>query len=339
MKMRLKLSSQTYVFVFIGKISYSLYLWHWPIFIFFFWIFPEKPLFISFLAIILSFLISFLSYRYIENPFRNKDKFPRKKILQVVILLILMILGISSVGKLKDGFPERYIFSENAVPNFGKSSPMRLKCHTEGPNYLNPRDSCVYFDENVNLSVFGDSHSVEVAYTLAENLLLISQGGLNHLTISGCPPAYDFLKIIKPIETNTYCHSWIIDSLDHILKSQSETVIINFRHNGYLKGVNIEKDFSQEDLTIIDKDSNIVRGDSAFDLYKSSFLSLIDVLRKNGKRIVLIEPFLELGLPINEIAFPKSIFSTKMPEISIEKEDYLKRSNLTFQIIKEIKKM
>ena len=46
-----------------------------------------------------------------------------------------------------------------------------------------------------------------------------------------------------------------------------------------------------------------------------------------------------MGLPINEIAFPKSIFSTKMPEISIKKEDYLKRSNLTFQIIKEIKEI
>ena len=327
-----------FVFVFIGKISYSLYLWHWPIFIFFFWIFPEKPLSISFLAIILSFLISFLSYRFIENPLRNKDKFPTKKILYLVILLTLLILGISSIGKLKDGFPERYIFSENTVPNFGKSSPMRLKCHTEGPNYLNPIESCVYFDEDVNLSVFGDSHSVEVAYTLAENLLLISQGGLNHLTISGCPPAHDFLKIIKPIATNTFCHSWIIESLDHILKSKSQTIIINFRHNGYLKGVDIEKDFSQEDLTIIDKDSNILRGDSAFNLYKSSFLSLINVLRKNGKRIVLIEPFPELDLPINEIAFPKSIFSTKMPEIYIEKEDYLKRSNLTFQIIEEIKK-
>ncbi len=57
---------------FIGKISYSMYLWHWPIFVFYAYLFPfrgkEK---LALLAAV--FVISWLSWRFIEQPFRTRS--------------------------------------------------------------------------------------------------------------------------------------------------------------------------------------------------------------------------------------------------------------------------
>jgi peptidoglycan/LPS O-acetylase OafA/YrhL len=57
----------------IGLISYSLYLWHWPVFVFFrVWNNNLQPSAHEAAAlVVLSILISILSYRFIERPFRR----------------------------------------------------------------------------------------------------------------------------------------------------------------------------------------------------------------------------------------------------------------------------
>ena len=50
------------------------------------------------------------------------------------------------------------------------SSPIRTECHTDGENYIKPSKACEYYDGTLNVAVFGDIHSVEVAYALAERL-------------------------------------------------------------------------------------------------------------------------------------------------------------------------
>ncbi|OSZ82147.1 hypothetical protein CAP35_02445 [Chitinophagaceae bacterium IBVUCB1] len=59
--------------VYTGKISYSLYMWHWPVWVFavFFSVGPVSPL-QKLLLIVFVFLLSALSYRFIEQPFRTK---------------------------------------------------------------------------------------------------------------------------------------------------------------------------------------------------------------------------------------------------------------------------
>jgi peptidoglycan/LPS O-acetylase OafA/YrhL len=75
------------LFVGIGLISYSAYLWHQPILAFArisygneitrTWIF---------LAIFATFFIAFLSWRYVEFPFRKRNFIPRKSLLVFVLL-------------------------------------------------------------------------------------------------------------------------------------------------------------------------------------------------------------------------------------------------------------
>ena len=57
----------------IGLISYSLYLWHWPIFVFLRYVKVDvtPPYFMG--ACLLSFFLAWLSYRFVEQPFRKKS--------------------------------------------------------------------------------------------------------------------------------------------------------------------------------------------------------------------------------------------------------------------------
>jgi hypothetical protein len=77
----------------IGLLSYSFYLWHQPIFVFARVYSPTDPGLIGFgLLSIVSLGIAHLSWRYIEQPFRNRKKIVRQK--------IFTIAGVSSFAAL-----------------------------------------------------------------------------------------------------------------------------------------------------------------------------------------------------------------------------------------------
>ena len=90
-----KILSNKYI-VFIGLISYSTYLWHQPIFAFTRLRLIEYSDFtLKIFLILLSFVIGFLSWRFIERPFRNKSYLSRNKIFifSFTALLIPIIIG------------------------------------------------------------------------------------------------------------------------------------------------------------------------------------------------------------------------------------------------------
>ena len=71
----------------LGLISYSLYLWHHPIFSFVKILgIDNSNLFIKFALFLLSILISFISFRYVESFFRQKS-YPIKKIINNILIL------------------------------------------------------------------------------------------------------------------------------------------------------------------------------------------------------------------------------------------------------------
>lgn len=79
----------------IGKISYSLYLWHWPIIVF--WKYYRGEILDGRDyggILLLSFIMAFLSWKYVEVPCRTNRFFTKKKILWGT-LAICSILAVS----------------------------------------------------------------------------------------------------------------------------------------------------------------------------------------------------------------------------------------------------
>ncbi|WOD12601.1 acyltransferase family protein [Pseudomonas sp. NyZ704] len=72
----------------IGALSYSLYLWHWPVLASsrYFYESYQLPSHIILAAMILTLLLSYLSYRFIELPFRTKSSGSRQLSKSVVLI-------------------------------------------------------------------------------------------------------------------------------------------------------------------------------------------------------------------------------------------------------------
>jgi peptidoglycan/LPS O-acetylase OafA/YrhL len=87
-----------------GLISYSLYLWHVPVFSFYSFFVEAGSGSLRIISIIITVLISYLSYRWIEVPFRNDKKFPKSRYGIIIIVCLILVFLIGIVGIATKGF-------------------------------------------------------------------------------------------------------------------------------------------------------------------------------------------------------------------------------------------
>lgn len=97
----------TRVFVGIGLISYSLYLWHQPVFAYLRHLgFEDHGTLLASLPFI--FLLSWLSYRFIETPVRRNRTISRRRIFTFAAIISAIFMAIGAVMVLSRGFEKRY---------------------------------------------------------------------------------------------------------------------------------------------------------------------------------------------------------------------------------------
>lgn len=101
----------TRAFVYVGLISYSLYLWHWPILSLLRHLYcGEVPDVLSRIsALVASFVLAALSFRFIETPFRTKAYLADTKKLLCGTVGVVSLVLICSLGIVVfDGIPQRF---------------------------------------------------------------------------------------------------------------------------------------------------------------------------------------------------------------------------------------
>lgn len=93
----------------IGLISYSAYLWHQPLFVFARLISLEEPsLWLMGALSIVALGLSYLSWRFVEAPFRNKQRFSRKFIFVGSFVISLAFIAIGAALVLSEGAANRF---------------------------------------------------------------------------------------------------------------------------------------------------------------------------------------------------------------------------------------
>lgn len=224
------------VLVGIGLISYSAYLWHQPLFAFSrlrTLYEPEKWVLLA--LVIVTFLLAFLSWKYIEQPFRKNEFLlfkPRRRAFSFAALFAAGIIAFGMYGQTENALGNRFDLTRYQIEylSTSNSSPRRNDCHTSGWDYLEPSLACSYFSENVRVAVFGDSHTVELAYALAT--VLEPKGiGVQQLSFSGCFPTYE------TDEFTNACAKWTQVSIKWILENDAITdVIVSYRIHAALNG-------------------------------------------------------------------------------------------------------
>ncbi|WP_338040768.1 SGNH hydrolase domain-containing protein [Marinagarivorans cellulosilyticus] len=227
-----------------------------------------------------------------ETPFRNRKKYNRRAIFSYSIVALSFFGALGLTGSYFKGYENR--FSAPTYPATTLYSPKRNGCHTSGANYLKPDKSCQYQNGNLKWAVFGDSHIVEPAYALSQQLE--SKGeSLLHLSFSGCPPVllYDGGRI--------GCTEWFRESLSHIQnKKEIENVLIGFRYTPFIYDA---EHYIRKHPELFPEGNIDPR-----EIYWKSLHEVIKRLQLSGKKVFVLFPIPELPVDIEKITTPFSIF-------------------------------
>jgi peptidoglycan/LPS O-acetylase OafA/YrhL len=182
-------------FVFLGLVSYSWYLWHWPL-LSFASIATDHPISkISGAAIgLVSLGIAWVSYRFVEQPFRKSETPTAPLLIRYAGLCIVTLLPALAFVALK-GWPQRFpeltaieqqsgILSEDTcLVGFGVAAPDLSKhCVPED----DPRDG---------VALLGDSHAGALGEALRE-MTAAANLKLYQITKSACPPLQGVTRLM-----------------------------------------------------------------------------------------------------------------------------------------------
>jgi SGNH domain (fused to AT3 domains) len=160
----------------IGLISYPLYLWRWPLFSLRSYLYApgEISWYETLLLLILCFALSYLTWRWVEQPARILPIYPSKSLLKWVIVtqLVLLVTGWSLWRS--DGLSWRLSSTANTYMNGSKDvNPLRKTCLN-----LFSLDACSFAgtkDESPAFMILGSSQAdalIPVAHLLADKYAL-----------------------------------------------------------------------------------------------------------------------------------------------------------------------
>ena len=163
------------ILVFFGVISYSLYLWHYPIFAFG-WnleLYFEK---VSKKFILLTIILSIISFYLIEKPFRNKKIISSKLLFKILTIASLSIILFIFYGINQNGLPKRF---PDLIKNSTKDNLPLVRLEKEldqtcGKNGKE-KDFC-QFKTNIKkintVFLIGDSNIGSMSFVLKDMLLM-----------------------------------------------------------------------------------------------------------------------------------------------------------------------
>ena len=204
--------------VFVGRISYSVYLWHWPVIVLMRWTVGLDTPSQQALALGLSLLLGYLSFRFVETPLRRgrADSTRRRTLLTgigasslaCVALLALTLqhdrISLSVTARSQDWSPSTPVpvdmphcqvsMSTQSLGEIDLRSLTPEHCRSASTEPLKHR-----------LWVIGDSHAA--AYQGLLHALVAQQGlQVEILQKPGCP----FLNLRRPLEEESdRCRSFI----------------------------------------------------------------------------------------------------------------------------------
>ncbi|MEB0043914.1 MULTISPECIES: acyltransferase family protein [unclassified Pseudomonas] len=220
------------VLVGVGLISYSWYLWHWPVFVFARYASVDelRPLDISGL-ILLSLVLGYLSWRFIETPFRERKWLAGRTQMLAAAGVGIVLVGLAGQAlRWTDGLPWR--LSDDAL-QYAKGRewrPEQLACLTDD-NISDDKLFCYYGASSLpsaSALVWGDSHAMALIPAMKEGA---EAHGVSLMLASsaGCLP-------VTGLEYDQVC-SRFNRRVEHALRSQSVgDVVLVARWSLYLYG-------------------------------------------------------------------------------------------------------
>jgi peptidoglycan/LPS O-acetylase OafA/YrhL len=263
-------------FTAIGQISYSLYLWHWPL-LSFAHVISDRPLSVSMGCgiAVLSLFCAWLSYRFIEQPFRKSNLSSRPLLIRYG-LVCLLATGPGLLFYFSSGLPKR-------VPQATAIEAIKI---IEGQSCLGadaPVISPICADTQDTrpaIALIGDSHAAAMAPALRE---IATRSGYKfyEMVKVSCPPLVGVTRVIDTLASERECLEYNAKVLAFLQQDQRVKVVVI---TGYWAGPEIDRlgyvtaDRLHKPTAREQSDQNLARG----------LESMVSSLHMAKKRVVLI---------------------------------------------------
>jgi len=343
----------------IGLISYSTYLWHQPLLSFARHRTINEPdqFFLLFL-VLCSLGLGYLSWRYIEQPFRNKNIMKRKLFFSLVILFSLGFIYFGAQGYINGGYPERNI--KELIYKTNKEK-VNLESRLMFTNEFNENKSSsdisfgIYkmhffgdFNAKKTIAVYGDSHAEALLSGLNEIFINKKIKGVLISIPDICEPIpYFVINEIDNIHMKSKlktCSSSFEDLLSW-LKINTSGVIISSRWTEKLYPIKdeidtqpfnneeggIELDLKRKDYLVLNQTNHFVSGKNFKINAITKFIGAFDKL---NIPIYLIYPVPEMGWNIPRMNYKIKFLGgqEKLRVISVSYDVIKKRNHFINQI-------
>jgi peptidoglycan/LPS O-acetylase OafA/YrhL len=283
----------------IGLISYSAYLWHQPLFSFARIAKLEEPsttllLFLCFAA----FGLAWMTWRYVEIPFRRRSNFTRAAIFTGFATLTVIMFAAGSFLKTEDGLLARRDARVKYLAAFAADiDPRRNECLSSNDRVVAPADACVYGAAKASIAIMGDSHAEALTGELGKALSGRGQG-LRTFAFTACIPFRGLQKIdYSGVAKQSNCEAHNAAVFDYLkLNPEIATVVIASRWAFYFEGSRFDNGEGGREKGFGFANS-LQRQDAVAQVIKSEIKALLAL----GKKVILVYPVPETGWNVPDV--------------------------------------
>lgn len=326
--------------VFIGLISYSAYLWHQPLFAFarLRWI-GHPPLSLMLALAGLTLVLAFLSWKFVEGPFRTGRDRPkpilpsRNRLLTASAITLMAVFGIGASLHMLNGahwrIPERVSALLAAADDFSPDHRYAclLETYSDRTGYKFPPDPRCISSVNENgprAVILGDSHAAAFSQPLRQ-ALENSGWHVTQLTVSACQPILGLSLDQKD------CGAVFEKNLKFIRENKPELTIVASRWSLYFSRVrfnNLEGgiEHSQYEPTQsfdVSKLSQPLQSD----VHTAAALESFEQLSAANEHLVIIHPIPEAGWDVPRRAAKLAFYEGQdRPNISTSRAVFEERT-------------
>jgi peptidoglycan/LPS O-acetylase OafA/YrhL len=326
------------LFVGIGLLSYSLYLWHYPIFAFGRFIDLTPSWHDKFQWVVLTFLLSVLTYFLIEKPFRDRARISRSKLFLFMSLAAIIAISVTTywvnntqVVKRSGGYLGKVLKDSNRI----WVTQNNKKCHSGGGGWKQEfqlSESCIFeYKKGADyLIAIGDSH----AASLSESLRVLAQeNNLNfiQLTNAGCS------HIMGLLPQTTICEERSKQLVSFLGKYPNSIIIYNSR-------VPLKLEMEKFDNHEGDKEANykpvkLERVKKEFPLRSQAFINTLNELKSVSRKLVIVYPVPEQGFKVRDKLYTNDVLiksKQDLPILSTSYEVFKTRVKRSYQTLDKV---